>query len=406
MPNSLYPDLAAQGLLNLDRGTAGGFVSPTGAPQPTPQPTTAPMQVNINDPEIAKDVGSFQSAEAQAKYLQGVYEAQKNYLNSVTNPQQSNVLGAQDNQTDDYTQYLQNLLDTQNDLAVYQATNQGYSQPSSQNVQTYKAPQQSQSMPSNYTGYWGGTPYAGGTVQTAGGGFTPEGSYSAGYHGSGGGIGGGPSDIYVNGTVQTRGGGFTPDGSYSAGYHGSGEHPEITGESTPGQYKSGSFGPIIKPDLSNGQKVTEFLRYVSEMGYDVSGVDKASIERQYNQNGGNFDGLAFLQTLPQLNPDKTSLISQYAANPMMPTSQMYSLLGGQGFPNLFAPSGQPQLPGFPRIGGGFFNIQPTQPNQTIVQKVKTLKDLPNAISEQLASTYVNPYTYAGTEDELEKLKLV
>jgi hypothetical protein len=214
-------------------------------------------------------------------------------------------------------------------------------------------------IPSSFTGYVGTTPYLQGQIQTSGGGFytdpnTGKVSYSAGYHGGGGGwfedrgqwgtgMNMGPM---VNGTVQTGGGGFTPDGSYSAGYHGSGEHPEITGESTPGIYTSkpivlngvlrqGSFGPIAKPDLSNGGKVKDFIDYVSEMGYDTSQVDRAAIERQYNQQGGNFDGVAFLETLPQKNAQKTELIKQYASNPMMPTSQMYNLLGGQNYSNLF-----------------------------------------------------------------------
>jgi len=201
-------------------------------------------------------------------------------------------------------------------------------------------------MPADYTGYWQDKPYVGGTLQTEGGGFTPEGSYSAGYHGGGGGPqvdrgrwGTGKNmGPMVNGTVQTGGGEFTPEGYYSAGYHGSGEHPEITGESTPGQYKSGSFGPIIKPDLSNGIKVAEFLKYVSQMGYDVSGVDRRELERQYSQSGGNFDGLAFLKTLPQADASKTELISQYASNPMMPTSQVRNLLGGGNFSKLFSPT--------------------------------------------------------------------
>jgi len=408
-----------------------GVSSPSVLPTGTPQPTTAPVKVNINDPQIAGDVNSLQSAEAQAHYLQRVYEAQKNYINAFNTPtptptpapNQSQVLGASTSQyqptTDaQYEYYLQNLLDSQNDLATYQASQAGQPTAQTSQTQTYTPSQPNySSVPSNYTGFFNGNPYVGGTVQTSGGGFTPEGSYSAGYHGGGGPPvdmgqwGTGPNmGPMVNGTVQTGGGQFTPEGSYSAGYHGSGEHPEITGESTPGQYQSGSFGSVANPDFSNGGKVKDFINYVSQMGYDTSKVDRIDLERQYNKNGGKFDGISFLKTLPQANQNKTDLLSQMAANPMMPTEQMYALFGGMGFPGLFAQQGIP--PGFPRIGGGFFNIgQPAPPNQTIISNVKpaplkSMKDLPGAV-EQLYSSYVNPYAGGYTsEDELEKLKLI
>ena len=186
--------------------------------------------------------------------------------------------------------------------------------------------------------------YVNGTLQTSGGGFAPDGSYSAGYRtgggpakGGGGPFGTGPNmGPMVNGTIQTGGGGFTPEGYYSTGYHGSGEHPEITGESTPGIYKSGSFGSVTKPDLSNSAKVGDFLNYVGQMGYDISKVDKNDLVQQYHKSGGNFDGVGYLRTLPQANQNKTDLLSQIVGNPMMATAAMYQLLGGRGFGSLFA----------------------------------------------------------------------
>ena len=76
------------------------------------------------------------------------------------------------------------------------------------------------------------------------------------------------------------------------------------------------------------------------MGYDVSGLDKYKLERQYFNNNDKFDGLALLKTLPQTNSEKTSLISQYASNPMMPTNQVQTLLGGSNYSKLFAPAMQ------------------------------------------------------------------
>lgn len=69
----------------------------------------------------------------------------------------------------------------------------------------------------------------------------------------------------------------------SIGFQGSGEAPWITGESTPGQYQSGSFGSINTPDLSNPIKVSEYVKYMAGMGYDVSGINKKELEQAYNQ---------------------------------------------------------------------------------------------------------------------------
>jgi len=222
----------------------------------------------------------------------------------------------------------------------------------------------SSSVPSGFTGWQGNQPYVGGTPQTSGGGFTPDGSYSAGYHGGGGGpqidmgpFGNGPNmGPTVNGTVQTGGGGFTPDGSYSAGYHGSGEHPEITGESLPGDYRSGSFGSLHHPDFSNGAKVSDWVRYVQKLGYNVDKLDKQAMERSYYDNGGNFDGLAMLAKLSTdaALAKKTELLAQATANPMMPTAQALALLGGSNFTNLAA--GLAATPG--SAGGGNFSWTP------------------------------------------------
>jgi len=225
--------------------------------------------------------------------------------------------------------------------------------------------------PGNFTGWKGDQPYVNGQAQTSGGGFTPDGSYSAGYHGGGGasvdmgpwgtGVGMGPM---VNGTVQTGGGGFTPDGSYSAGYHGSGEHPEITGESLPGIYgpttmngilRQGSFGPVNKPDLSNSGKVTDFLDYLTNMGYDVTGQyggvnwrsreNSQKLNQMYEKNGGNFDAIAFMNSIATTaeQQKKTQLLKQATSNPMMPTSQALAILGGVNYANLGA--GLPTTPG-------------------------------------------------------------
>lgn len=271
--------------------------------------------------------------------------------------------------------------------------------------------QKPQGIPSNYTGYSGGNAYVGGTVQTSGGGFTPDGSYSAGYHGGGGGFfedrgqwGTGMNmGPMINGTVQTGGGGFTPDGSYSAGYHGSGEHPEITGESTPGQYQSGSFGSVLNPDFSNFGKAGDWIRYVESMGYDVSGLDKYKLERQYYDNNDKFDALGLLKTLPQANQSKTDMFSQLAGNPMMPTSQVQDLLGGSGYSNLFAPASYAQ---YVTLLNKMFNLgQPNQQAPEIVnQKVKSLQDIPAAIQNQLFSNYITPYATNYYSNDKEKLK--
>jgi hypothetical protein len=279
-----------------------------------------------------------------------------------------------------YAQYLNNQLDQ-----VAQATDNTY-RPSnySTGTQRFAVPQSYIAAQQSYA------PVINGTPQTAGGGYTPDGSYSAGYHGSGGmGIGGGVDNgpwgtgpnngPIINGTMQTGGGGYTPDGSYSAGYHGSGEHPEITGESTPGQYQSGSFGPIVKPDLSNGGKAGDFLRYISSMGFDISQwnteAGRNELVKQYGQNGGNFDGVAFLKTLPQPDSTKTDLISQYASNPMMPTSQVYGLLG-QDYSKLF--QAPPPIESVLSV-----TTPPTAP---------TLSNLGEVVQQDQQKSYVNPYT--------------
>jgi hypothetical protein len=255
--------------------------------------------------------------------------------------------------------------------------------------------------PSNYTGYVGNTPYVSGQAQTSGGGYYTDPStgkvvYSAGYHGGGAGnfedrgqwgtgMNMGPM---VNGTVQTGGGGFTPDGSYSTGYHGSGEHPEITGESTPGVYKSGSFGSIIKPDLSNGIKVEEFLKYVNSMGFDTTGVNKRSLEDQYNQ--GTFGGLKFIESLPQSDANKTALIQQYAGNPMMPTKDVQSLLGGGNFANLFAATSPTQA---------------TTQTATPATTPSTLNNLGSAVQQDFQKSYINPYTGSTETYKRKRYKL-
>ena len=74
-------------------------------------------------------------------------------------------------------------------------------------------------------------------------------------------------------------GGYTPNnGGFSVGYSGSGEHPEITGESTPGIYNSGSFGSAATPDLSNSVKVGDWFRFMQEQGYDTSGLDSKKLQ--------------------------------------------------------------------------------------------------------------------------------
>jgi hypothetical protein len=255
--------------------------------------------------------------------------------------------------------------------------------------------------------------------------ITPDGSYSEGYFG-GGGIGGGGGWFedkgpygtgmnmgpIVNGTVQTGGGNFTPDGSYSTGYQGSGEHPEITGESTPGIYASnpqmlggvlrqGSFGPVIKPDLSNPGKVGDYLDYLKEMGYDTSQYrswpEQEKIASQYNSQGGNWDTMAFIQKLSQPNSQKTALLQQIAGNQMMPTSQMYSTLGGKGFSNLFAPASYEQ---YAAMLDKMYSGTPQQKAPQIAQKVNSLNDIPQAIKQQLFTNYVNPYTGTTDEDKL------
>ncbi len=85
---------------------------------------------------------------------------------------------------------------------------------------------------------------------------------------------------------QTSGGGNTPNGGgYSAGYSGSGDKPWITGESTPGVYKSGSFGSAGSPDLSNSTKVSEWLKFMQNQGYDTSGIDRKQLEQLSGRSG-------------------------------------------------------------------------------------------------------------------------
>lgn len=363
---------------------------PTVTPYQTPSPTPSPQP------------NQWQYNPATGTYSSGGTGYANRYESSPITPQSQ------------YDQWYANISDAANSLATYVKNKiipPAYSAPNTSGInqpaQSYRPtpqPQQSQGAPSNYTGYYQGTPYVGGTIQTAGGGFTPDGSYSAGYHGGGG----HPSkdtipEIYVNGTIQTRGGGFTPDGSYSAGYHGSGEHPEISGESTPGQYQSGSFGSILSPDFSNRKKVSDWLSYVASMGFDVSGVDRNKLERQYYDSNDNFDGLAFLKTLPQANPEKTNLISQYAGNKMMPTKDVFNLLGGSGFSNLFAPASYEQ---YTSMLNNMFNIGGTgqKPPEEVKSKVKSLKDISPEIQNQLFTNYVNPYATNYYNNDQEKLK--
>jgi hypothetical protein len=260
------------------------------------------------------------------------------------------------------------------------------------------------SMPSNYTGYIGSTPYLEGKAQTSGGGYytdpnTGKVVYSAGYRGGGGGwyedrgqwgtgMNMGP---IVNGTVQTGGGGFTPDGSYSAGYHGSGEHPEITGESTPGDFKSGSFGPVAKPDFSNGIKVEKYLRYLQGLGYNVdkyfNGNEglrlRQGLEAEYNRNGGYYDSEKLVRTLTNPNPKKTDLL--FSVNAQTPLKDIQSILGAN-FEKLYQT---------PEQYNKYLNTQ-LGINQAGTTTANTLRDIAPAIE----NTYVNPYT-GQTTDLLE-----
>jgi len=248
----------------------------------------------------------------------------------------------------------------------------------------------SPSIPSNYTGWIDNTPYVRGKVQTGGGGFTPEGTYSAGYHGSGTGAKvdmgrwGTGKDMgpMVDGTVQTGGGDFYYDKKkgtweYSAGYHGSGEHPEITGSTLPGTYERsvygatpGStmmrdpFGSIISPHVSNTSQVGDVLQYLQLMGYNVENINdparnwtsdpngtdwnrqenRQKIVDEFNSTGGRFDMISFLRKLDRgsYNP-KTEILAILAQNPNMATQEMYNIVGGVNYSklggNLWASSG-------------------------------------------------------------------
>jgi hypothetical protein len=259
-----------------------------------------------------------------------------------------------------------------------------------------------QGVPSNYTGYYGGTAYVGGTPQTGGGGFTPDGSYSAGYHGGGGGwfedrgqwgtgMNMGPM---VNGTVQTGGGGFTPDGSYSAGYHGSGEHPEITGESQPGEYQgpNGSFGPYNLPELSSPLKAEKWLLGLEKMGYNIDNTrsweDKTKIANQFNE--GRFDARTFIDSLANPNPNKTNLI--FSTNAQTPLKDIQAAFGND-FSKLYEKATPEQYQSYLDQQAGINT--PQTGTQAGTSSPSTLNDVGAAVGD----TYVNPYT-GQTEDLL------
>jgi len=138
-------------------------------------------------------------------------------------------------------------------------------------------------------------------------------------------------DPYQMGQIQTRGGGFTPDGYYSAGYHGSGERPDIAGEATPGVYKSGSFGSIYNPDLSNDVKINDYIRYLGELGYDTSELSVSKLRQQYNEN--TFNGELTLGLLPNKSEQNKELLK--SINPSTPYAEIHSKLGGRDFSTLF-----------------------------------------------------------------------
>jgi len=158
----------------------------------------------------------------------------------------------------------------------------------------FPEPPNSTNVPTNYTGMWG-------------------------------------LDPYQMGQIQTRGGGWTPDGSYSAGYHGSGERPDISGEATPGSYKSGSFGSIYSPDLSNDVKINDYIRYLGELGYDTSELSVSKLRQQYNDN--TFNGELTLGLLPNKSQQNKELLK--SINPSTPYAEIHSKLGGKDFSTLF-----------------------------------------------------------------------
>ena len=118
---------------------------------------------------------------------------------------------------------------------------------------------------------------------------TQQGSSNQGSSSYIGGVGGGGNlfnDIFLGGTVQTRGGGFTPDGSYSAGFHGVGppagptidqQLAEWTGGQTLADFavtdglSQGLWDKYISSiDVSNMSKRIDFNRKLSSLGASPS----------------------------------------------------------------------------------------------------------------------------------------